>query len=135
VDRDVHTVQEAFAAVSSMDEERLLAVLDPDVRWRPTAFLTGEGEYRGHEGVRRWLSGLRELKEGGTDVLTFTSEFDDLGDGRVLVLGDGKLRRDAGPIRQELGWIWRIGEDGRIVEMTNYLTRAEAQRVAEDGGV
>jgi ketosteroid isomerase-like protein len=121
--------REIFGAVERRDVDGVIAHLDENVRWRPTAFLTGQSSYSGIGGVKQWLRDLGSLEESGSQVLTFTNEYEELPDGRVLVLGHGKILRDTGVIEQELGWIFEF-EDDKVVTMDNYLTREQAREAA-----
>ena len=67
--------------------------------------------------------------ERGVAMLTFPGDVRVLDDGRVLVLGSGRLEREVSPIDQELGWIWEL-RDGKVERMTNYLSHAEARKAA-----
>lgn len=126
---DVRIVRDVFDGVAAWDVDGVLGLLAPDVVWEPRAFLTGEGEFHGHDGVRRWMDQMRELAAAGTQVVTVADEYRVLGDGRILVLGEGEIRRPAGDLGQKLGWLWTLA-DGRVTEMHNYLTHDEALRAA-----
>jgi ketosteroid isomerase-like protein len=57
-------IERLFVAVIRGRPEEVVALLHPQVEWSPTVW-SGEGTYRGVEGVRRWLDqfgeGLRHL--------------------------------------------------------------------------
>jgi ketosteroid isomerase-like protein len=126
---NVAVVRAVLSAFEKGRERALLKHLAPDVAWNPTGFLTGEREYHGTEGVKRWLGQVKSIERSEKLVLTLADEFRDLGD-RVLVLGEGRLvRPDGSEIDQELGWVWRL-EEGKVIEMTNYLSHDEALRAA-----
>jgi ketosteroid isomerase-like protein len=84
---NVELVKEAIEAVARQDAARLVELTDPEVEWRSFLAQLGEGGvYRGHDGIRRYVSDLSEA----LDFLR--TEVDD-----VLVSGDvvvvvGRLR-------------------------------------------
>jgi ketosteroid isomerase-like protein len=110
---NVEIVRRAFVAFEQRDADALVALCAPDIVFEPvTARLAGGGEdYRGHEGMRRYLDDVarvwQELRptpetyrecDGGVVVAT----------GRVYAWGVGRV------IDAPAGWLWRIA-DGRIV--------------------
>ena len=109
----------------------MLERVQPDVVWHPTGFLTGTRDYEGAEGVRQWMEDLGEIASRDVAVLTFPSEYQLLDDGRVLVLGSGRLEREVSPVVQGLGWIWEL-RAAKVTRMTNYLSHAQAR---EDAGL
>ena len=129
-DRNLAVVREVFAAVERGDVEALVERVQPDVHWHPTGFLTATRDYEGAEGVRRWMEDLSDIGERGISIFTFPGEFQVLDDGRILVLGSGRVEREVSPIDQELGWIWEL-RDGKVARMTNYLSHADARSAAE----
>lgn len=48
-------IERLFKAVVRGEPEEVLELLHPQVEWSPTVW-SGEEMYRGHEGVKRWLS-------------------------------------------------------------------------------
>ena len=57
----VEIVRQLAAAVSQRDLPQILDLTDPQVEWRAfAAALTEGGQYRGHDGIRQYLSDLDE---------------------------------------------------------------------------
>jgi SnoaL-like protein len=52
-------IERLFEAVLHGETEQVLALVHPQAEWSPTVW-SGEELYRGHEGVRRWLSQFGE---------------------------------------------------------------------------
>lgn len=52
-------IERLFIAMIRGETEEVVALLHPQVEWSPTIW-SGEGTYRGHEGVRRWLGQFGE---------------------------------------------------------------------------
>lgn len=79
---NVELTRRAFEAFEDRDLDRLLAMMADDVEAFP--ILAGmEGGYRGHDGIRRWWTGLL-----GTfpDFRAEIVELNDLGDSTIAVL-------------------------------------------------
>lgn len=103
-------IERLFVAVIQGQAEEVVALLHPQVEWSPTVW-SGEGTYRGVDGVRRWLDqfgeNLRHLDvrvekvraEGDSGVVlgtVFDSREDTMFAVRVawsFELEDGLLRR------------------------------------------
>ena len=85
---NVELTRRAFKAFDDRDLDALLAVLDDDVEAFP--ILAGmEGDYRGHDGIRRWWAGLL-----GTfpDFRAEIAELRDLGDVTLAVAPPARSR-------------------------------------------
>jgi ketosteroid isomerase-like protein len=114
-DANVRLARDVVDAVARRDLQRLLELTAPDVEWRP--FATGlmeEGVYRGHDGIRRYVSDLDDAWE----VLRAEVE-DGLAVG-ATVLMTGRLRyrgRGSGvETEHAAGWVVKF-RDGRLVSM------------------
>jgi len=103
---------------NARDLEGMLDCLQPDVEYHP--FRVGEitGSYRGHDGVREWLSRLSPARHGHTIRLTNVEEVD--ADLLVAtgVLHDGK--RDVAPFSA----VYHTSH-GRISVARHYLGDAD----------
>ena len=88
---NVDAVEVGMAAVTGGDVAALVELSDPVVEF--DSFLArvsgGDGAYRGHEGLRRYV---RDLAEAWEWFRPEVSECRDLGD-RVLMTGLGKIQR------------------------------------------
>jgi ketosteroid isomerase-like protein len=106
-EENVETVRRLAAAVSRRDLPQVLALTDPQVEWRPfIAALTESRHYRGHDGIRQYLSDLDETFE------TFRTNVEDLlgvGDlvvavGRIHYCGKGSGVETEAPV----GWLLKL---------------------------
>jgi ketosteroid isomerase-like protein len=128
VSDNVDLVRSTFEAISAWDIERSLTFYDPEVEFLPlTGTQVETGGYRGHDGVRAYLTEARDLWE----VLEPEGHhYEDLGD-RVVVEGTCRVRGRASGAESVPVCAWVIGvRDGRIVSHRACSTLGEAERVA-----
>lgn len=128
---NIELVRRHFAAFAEGDFDEFLALLDEDVDWRVSGYLTGERNLRGREAVRRWLIRVASLYASGEQVKIVPEEYRDLDEETVLALGWGTITRKEGTIREDLGWIYRVKE-GRIAYMKDFLDHEEAREAAKE---
>jgi ketosteroid isomerase-like protein len=112
---NLEAASEVVDAVARRDLTRLIELADPEVEWQP--FATGlleEGVYRGHDGIRRYVSDLDDAWEilraevdGGLEVGSV-----------VLLVGRLRYRGRGSGVETDLqaGWVVRF-RDGRMVAM------------------
>jgi ketosteroid isomerase-like protein len=120
---DVETIRSGIEAYNAADLERLIAIADPDVRMVPIRSLVEGGEYRGHDGMRRFMADTDEdWSERGIEV----SEIRD-SEGGVLVLGDfwGIGRASGSEVRFPIAWLCRM-RDGKLAGMRAYTDQDKA---------
>jgi ketosteroid isomerase-like protein len=129
---NVEVVLHAHAAFSRGDLDAFLADCEPDVTYRAaiTQEIEGDaGDFRGHDGIRRWWSDLHDLYDGlRTDVL----EVRDLGDRVVLVYVISGRAKGSGLVfegGQTLAQVVHLRQ-GRIAEVRDYPGRSEALEAA-----
>jgi ketosteroid isomerase-like protein len=127
VGTNVEIVRQVFAAFERRDAGALVALCDEKCLFEPvTAQIAGGDGYRGHEGMRRYLSDVatvwQELRpepttfhEVGADTVVAT--------GRIYAWGVGRV------IDSPAGWLWRL-RDGRIVYGRVFDTARGALREA-----
>jgi len=121
-------VTRSFEAIRAFDVDTLMQVYHPDVVLLPlTGTRVESGGYRGHEGVREYMSEARDLWE----VLEPVGEvFTDFGD-HVLVTGRCRVRGRASGAESNPVCAWVVGvRDGLIVSHRACETYEEALRVA-----
>ena len=128
---NVEIVRTAFGHFDRREIDEFVAMVDDDVDWRVSGYLTGESNVRGREAVRGWLEKLATVVAAGSDVQLVQDEYRDLDEHTVLVLGFGRIEREHDPLEEQLGWIWRI-EGGRIVMMEDFLSHEEALEAAKE---
>ena len=116
-------VRLAFEAFGRRDVPALLALVDPDIEFRPpTADMAARHEpYRGHEGLRAYLADVTRVWQ---ELRSEPDEYVELGDlvlctGRVYAWGVGRV------IDAPAGWVWCV-RAGRLVEGRVYPTRRAA---------
>jgi ketosteroid isomerase-like protein len=104
------------------------AAIDPEIEAHTPLSSTKGTPYRGHEGVRQWIADIDEQFE---EWYSRPEEFIDLGDGRVLVLGDlHMLGRGSGiEFDQPMGWLLSF-RDGRLLRYEVFTDPDEARRTA-----
>lgn len=101
-------------------------LLDPEVEWNAFRFAP-VAEYRGRDGVRRWLDEVSEMFEG---LLIEPQEFVDHGE-RVVVVSSmrGRGRGSGVETEQTLVSLWTF-RDGMVVRHDAFTEREEALRRA-----
>ena len=110
------------------DVDSLLQLYHPEVEFLPlTGTRVESGGYRGHEGVRAYMSEARDL----WDVLQPVGEvFTDVGD-HVLVTGRCRVRGRASRAESNSACAWVVGvRDGVIVSHRTCESYDEALRAA-----
>jgi ketosteroid isomerase-like protein len=121
-------VRKSFEAISAWDIEGLLSLYHEDVEFLPlTGTRVESGGYRGHDGVRAYLSEARELWE----VLEPEGEmYEEFGD-RVVVAGHCRVRGRSSGAESNPVCAWVVGvRDGLIVSHRACSDYDEALEVA-----
>jgi ketosteroid isomerase-like protein len=125
---NVAVVRRTLEAISAWDVDTLLELYDPDVQLLPlTGTRVESGGYRGHDGVREYMSEAHDLWE----VLEPVGEvFTDVGD-FVLVTGRCRVRGRSSGAESNPVCAWVIGvRDGLVVSHRACESYEEALRVA-----
>jgi ketosteroid isomerase-like protein len=125
---NITLVTRSFEAMRAWDVDTLLQLYHADVVFLPlTGTRVESGGYRGHEGVRAYMSEARdlwELLEPVGDV------FSDVGD-QVLVTGRCRVRGRASGAESNPACAWVVGvRDGLIVSHRTCESYDEALRAA-----
>lgn len=121
-------VRRSFEAIRAFDVDTLVQVYHPDVVLLPlTGTRVESGGYRGHQGVREYMSEARDLWE----VLEPVGEvFTDVG-GHVVVTGRCRVRGRSSGAESNPVCAWVIGvRDGMIVSHRACASYDEALRAA-----
>lgn len=94
----IELARQVMDAVDERDVSRLIELTDPEVEWHSMfAGLSEGGVYRGHPGIRRYLSDLTDAWE-----ITRTTDADAVGVGAVvLLIGQFKYRGRGSGIEAE----------------------------------
>jgi len=121
-------MREGFEALSSGDEERILAFADPDFETVVPPSLSAEPDtYRGHEGILRYFAAF----DGTMDEVCFHADrLWDAGD-QVVVLARLTARgKTTGiPVEQRIAQVWTI-RDGRALRAQTFPELSEALEAA-----
>ena len=127
-EENVERARQIMEAVAERDLQRLLSLTDPQVEWHSFFDLGEKGTYRGHDGMRRYVSDLHDAWE------IIRPEVDDtlcVGDVVVLVGRVHYRGRDSGvEADAPAGWIFKF-DRGRL---TLFQAFNEPERVLEATG-
>ena len=120
---NLDVVRAGFAAYNAGDVDGLLAVCDPDVELVPLpSLLTGE-PYRGHQGVRDYLSAISD------DWSQRAVELDrlvEVGD-EVVLRGRFQARGRSSGVEVDAPAAWVVSlRDGKVVRLRVYTDPQEA---------
>jgi ketosteroid isomerase-like protein len=126
---NVDRVREGIDSWSRGDLDGTLALIDPEIVWRPVTAWPGiQPEYRGHAGVRRFWDAFRDPWE------TITLEADrirELDDRRVLTRSHFRARGRASGVTTEivLHTVWTL-EDGKLMRFESFTDEQSALEAA-----
>jgi ketosteroid isomerase-like protein len=120
--------EENVAKVRASYEAFRVDLLHPDIEWHLREDLPDSGVYRGHEGaaavVSEWTAAFEDLR---IDV----EEQIDVGDRVISVVWlRGRMRDSGQTIEMQEVHVCRV-KDGRIIEIREYRTKAEALGLEE----
>jgi ketosteroid isomerase-like protein len=120
---DAETVMRGIEAYNAGDVEGMLEYTDPEITMVPVKALLEGGEYRGHDGVRKFLADMDEdWKSRRIEV----EEIRDAGEDAVLVLGTYNVTGRSGTeVSYPLAWHSRF-RDGKLWRMQAYSDRDSA---------
>jgi ketosteroid isomerase-like protein len=119
---NVEIVHGLYDAFNRRDFNAFLALTDTDVRWVPLAAAI-DGDYLGHDGMRRWWTGMIDVFSDFTVEVVDVREFGELTLTRLGTRGRGT--GGGAPFEMTL---WQLAEwrDGRLLWCGSYETEAEA---------
>ena len=118
----VELVQRFFDAFDRHDESALLELIHPDVEFA-SLIVEVEGGFRGHEGVRLYLS---ELFETFPDFSIEVDEIRPIGDGAVVKVRVNASGAASGVATDLTDWQAVTLRDGKAVWWAFFRTEAEA---------
>jgi ketosteroid isomerase-like protein len=125
-EQNVEVVRRAFESFNRRDVEELVTLSDPDCEWFPFRAQLEGSVYRGHEGVRRFVS---DMDDDWTRFEIHPQELHDRGE-RVLAIGQVEaLGRGSGVAVENLGGFVFELRDGRIARLVSH-SDPEAARAA-----
>ena len=121
---DVEIARRGIDAYNRGDIDALVELADPEITIVPVRALLEGGEYRGHEGVRQFLSDMEEDWESRRIEV---DEIREAGDG-LLVLGTfAATGRSGNEVRYPLAW-HSVYRDGKLLRLRAYSDRDAALR-------
>jgi ketosteroid isomerase-like protein len=127
---DIESLKRGFEAVSRLDAEAMMEMMDPEVEFRPRfqVMLGGEAMvYWGHGGVRE---AYRDLYGALDWIKPEISEIRDLGD-RIVALGRMSVRgKESGAEAESAAGGVVDVKNGKAVRVSEYLDPAEALEAA-----
>ena len=129
IEKNVQVVKDFFAAISSGDKQRVLALVAEDIEW----IVPGEdwplaGTHRGHAGI---ADVLQKASEEVETTYPAPPEFVAQGD-RVLVIGvaTGKIKATNRAFKDE--WVFDITvRDGKLTRIQEYIDTQALARASE----
>ena len=121
----VEIVREALSRFSASDFEGTLELIDEDAVWEPSGQFVGSGgEYRGHQGIRRFWAAFTESWE---QIKLIPAETVALDEERVLTdthfRGVGRASRI--PTEMHLVHLWTV-RGNKITRFQSFATKQEA---------
>jgi uncharacterized protein len=128
--RNADVVREGMETWSRGELDRTIALIDPEIVWRPiTAWPGIQPEYRGHEGVRRFWSAFRDPWER---ITLEADEIRELGDRTVLTRSHFRAQGRASGVETEVRMytVWTL-DDGKLVRFESFTDEAAALEAAE----
>src|SRR5262245_56227116 len=125
---NVEAFQRAMEAANRQDVEGILAALHPDVEWHAALpMVGGDAVYRGHEGVREFLS---EIWEVLADIEFEFPEIRDVGD-QVVGIGNFRARGKGSGVEAETPFAYVVEfRGGKAIQVRAYLDPIAALEAA-----
>jgi ketosteroid isomerase-like protein len=121
---NVERARQAYDAFNRRDFRALLTLIDADVHLVPQ-LAAMEGEYRGHEGTRRWW---QNLLDAWPDYEAEVVQVRDLGTATLVQVQVGGHAADSGIPVMETSWhVWRWRQD-KAVWFALFPTEARASK-------
>jgi ketosteroid isomerase-like protein len=120
-------VRAIYEAWAQHGLEAGLRYMDPAVEWDVSRRLADPAIYRGHEGVRDYVRGIREAYSGMGSEL---EELFEAGDQVVALLTfRGKGRSSGAAVEARIANVWTL-RDGKVTRMQYFGDREEALAAA-----
>jgi hypothetical protein len=118
-------VRRGFERFNANDIDGLLELMDPEVEFHDVPEIPGSTTYRGHEGIRRWWTTIKEpLEELRFEVEALTEGEDKLA---VVTRAVGRGRGSGAEVDWTFTTVWGVRE-GLVYYHHGYTDHAEALR-------
>lgn len=123
-------IRRAYAAFAQRDLETLVAISDESIEVSTvTGLLAGRtGPYRGHEGLREYMS---DLSGTWKRLELRPQQFHSIDDESTLVFGRVRAWHDKGFLDSANAWLWTIRDD-RVVAVKVFADPGEARSAFGD---
>jgi ketosteroid isomerase-like protein len=122
--QDLEAVRRGIDAYNRGDVEGMLETTDEDVVMVPMRSLLEGGEYRGHEGVRRFMA---DMEEDWSEREIEVEEIRELDDSYLVLGSFHATGRSGTEVRFPLAW-HSVMRDGKLWRMTAFSDREAAFR-------
>ena len=126
---DIEVIRASIDAFNRRDIPALLELIDPGVVWVPLRAVLEGDVYRGHDGMRRFISDMDE------DIEQMRVRFDEAFEigANVVVHGAivGKGRGSGMDLELPVAWVMHV-RDGRVDFLCAYSERGDAMTAAQN---
>ncbi len=118
-DATLDRVKEAYAAFADRDIEALRRLSHPEIEvFAVTGLVAGAGQpYRGADGLSKYIADAGEVWD---EIELTPQRFERLPDGRYLVRGRVRVKRDRARVDAPNAWLWEF--EGDLVRRVRILT-------------
>ncbi len=118
-DATLDLVKEAYAAFADRDVEALRRLSHPEIEvFAVTGLVAGAGQpYRGADGLSKYIADVGEVWD---EIELTPQRFDRLPDGRYLVHGRVRVKRDRARVDAPNAWLWEF--EGDLIRRVRILT-------------
>ena len=118
-DARLELVKRAYRAFEERDLDELRRLSHPEVEvYAVTGVVAGTPQpYRGADGLAQYIGDVEKVWE---EIKLMPQEFDELADGRILVLGRVRVRRDRARVDSPNAWLWEFEDD--LIRRVRVLT-------------
>ncbi len=120
---NVELVRQLWIAFERGGIDAVLEIVDPDVEWEP--YGGGGTVYRGHDGLRAYMSGRRERGEEAEGRLYSAFAKGDA----VVARGELRIRGEHGLVTMQPGWLYEF-RNGKLIRFRGFPTQEAALRAA-----
>jgi ketosteroid isomerase-like protein len=121
------SVRRVHAALSAGEVDAVIALCDPNFRLDMSDRVFNPAVYEGHDGIREFISEVREVWETFTWEPIELEEYDEVV--AVVIHSTGKARGSGLELDRRAAMLWEV-EGDRAISLTFYRDPGEALAVA-----